>query len=212
MDGGYQFNFQGACPCCGKEDGHENNMYFVMYRSGGERRILNYSANCVRGELHAMMPLPWSEEGRANWLAAVQSDGLLLTPQQLLRLAALCPFVSGALSGWRDKARTTGASLSLAATRPARAPRTLPWRSLRAQSSWWLHWPCWLAWHMLRPTVTSQQVRGGTRNNTRGPLALLRSVRVGVLHACLRARSAAARHSLAEGASVRGRIASRHRG
>jgi hypothetical protein len=98
--GGYQFTYRGKCPCCGKDDGHDHNMFFVMYKSNGDRRILNYSANCLPNDIHAMVPLPWTELGRANWLASFQAGAAVLTAQQLTRVSALCPSVSGALSAW----------------------------------------------------------------------------------------------------------------
>jgi hypothetical protein len=102
--GGYQFRFAGKCPCCGKPDGHASNTYFVMYRANGSRRILNYSANCLPNEVHGMVELPWTDAGRAKWMAALQGNAAGFSQAQLDRLAAVCPFVSSATSGWATKA------------------------------------------------------------------------------------------------------------
>lgn len=103
VTGGYEFQSTGRCPCCQKPDGH-GNFYFVMYRAEGNRRILNYSGNCLPTtygkQLHTMIPIPWTETGRANWLAALQTGAAPLAAQHLARLGAVCPLAARALSGW----------------------------------------------------------------------------------------------------------------
>jgi hypothetical protein len=78
-------------------------MYFVMYGANGTRRILNYSANCLPNEVHRTVELPWTDAGRANWMAAFQGAATKFSQLQIDRLAAVCPFVSCATSGWATK-------------------------------------------------------------------------------------------------------------
>lgn len=90
-DGGYvgdtvfQFQLQKgvACPLCGKGEGHDNS-YWVAHLPDGSRRVKSMSPVCFPHYHHAngktypgkykcSVELPWSDEGRAGWLAAMRA-------------------------------------------------------------------------------------------------------------------------------------------
>lgn len=115
--GGYQFQFRGRCPLCHKDDGHKSNMFYVMYRLNGERRILNYSLNCtpqastkllqstafnrVEPRRSAVL-VPWSRPGRESWLDTLQDDAPRLSDAILSKVKELCPDATDTTYGWRD--------------------------------------------------------------------------------------------------------------